>query len=55
VESADNRRPVTANDSYGQPWECVHPRRGASEKGDTAWNVSSGFASQAPSAQGLVI
>ena len=39
--------PMTANDSYGWPWECVYPRRGASEKGDTAWNVCFGSAAGA--------
>jgi hypothetical protein len=55
VESAENRRLPTANDSYGQPWECMHPRRGASKKGDTAWNDCSGSASQAPPAPAPVI
>ena len=36
---------MTANDSYGQPWECVLPRRGL-KKGEAAWNGSSGFASR---------
>ena len=45
AESASNRRRMTANDSYGQPWECVLPRRGL-KKGDAAWNGSSGFASR---------
>jgi hypothetical protein len=41
VESADNRRPLTANDSYGQPWECAP--HAAAPRGDATWNGFSGF------------
>jgi hypothetical protein len=42
VESARNRRRMTANDSYAQPWECVYA---AAPRGDATWSDFSGFVS----------
>jgi hypothetical protein len=41
-----NRPQATANDFYGQPWECSFWPRGSLRNGDTAWDDSSGFASR---------